>query len=200
LKDFLARDLMVPISEYATVFKGASLLEALLALEKAQEEYTHTRYSHRAVLVLDSNGQVVGKISQLAFLRAIEPGDSRSESVADLRKFGFSPKATSSYQETSRPGWASQADMFSAAADRKVEDCMQTLSEGEYIDENASLETAIHHLTTGKHLSLLVARGKEIVGVLRLSDVFAAVFHAVKASQATRGQETISTRMNDEST
>ncbi len=180
---------MVPISEYATVSMGASLFEALLALEKAQEEFTHTRYSHRGVLVLDQNRQVVGKLSQLAFLRAIEPRDSRSESAGELQKFGFSPRATSSHQEAYRPGWASREEMLSAAVRLKVENCMQRLSEGEYIDENASLETAIHHLTTGTHLSLLVARGKEIVGILRLSDVFAAVFHAMKASEPTTSHQ-----------
>ena len=46
---------MVPISEYATVPEGATLLETLLALEKAQEEFQQTRYSHRAVLILDKN-------------------------------------------------------------------------------------------------------------------------------------------------
>ena len=185
MKNYLAKDLMVPISEYATVSRGASLLEALLALEQAQEEFTHNRYSHRAVLVLDKNKQVVGKLSQLAFLRALEPKDGRSEAVGDLRKFGFSPKATSRHRENHRPGWVSREEMFSAAARLKVEDCMQALSEGEYIDENTSLETAIHQLITGTHLSLLVAKGKDIVGILRLSDVFAAVFHAIKASEST---------------
>jgi CBS domain-containing protein len=185
LKNFLAKDLMVPMSEYATVAKGASLFEALLALEKAQEEFTSNRYSHRAVLVLDEGGQVVGKISQLAFLRAIEPRDARSDSVVDLQKFGFSPRATGGRQEKLQPGWASQEEMHALASRLKVEDCMQTPTEGERIDERASLETAIHHLTTGKHLSLLVTRGRDIVGLLRLSDVFAAVFHAMKAPDPT---------------
>jgi hypothetical protein len=32
----------------------------------------------------------------------------------------------------------------------------------------------------GQHQSLLVTRDKEIVGILRLTDVFAAVFHRMK--------------------
>jgi ssDNA-specific exonuclease RecJ len=43
---------------------------------------------------------------------------------------------------------------------------------------------ALHQLTAGSNLSLLVTRGKDIVGVLRLSDVFAAVFHAMKKSES----------------
>jgi hypothetical protein len=35
-------------------------------------------------------------------------------------------------------------------------------------------------LVTGRHLSLLVTIDKKIVGILRLTDVFAAIFHAMK--------------------
>ena len=63
MKSYLVKDLMVPLSEYATVTENARLFEAVLALEKAQENFEdeHTRYRHRAVLVLDKKGKVIGK-------------------------------------------------------------------------------------------------------------------------------------------
>jgi hypothetical protein len=67
-----------------------------------------------------------------------------------------------------------------------VEDFMQAPSEGEIVEENTSLDTAIHQLVMGTHLSLLVTRGVEIVGILRMSDVFAAVFHAMKQCEIKR--------------
>ena len=174
------KDLMVPISEYATVPKGSTLSEAVLALEKAQEEYTHTQYSHRAVLILDEDHRVVGKLSQLDFLYAIETRDEKTEKIQDIAKFGCSPKAISFQQEQYRKTVPSSKDIYTKAVKFKVEDFMQRPSEGEYVEENKSVETAIHQLTTGRHLSLLVTRGKDIVGVLRLADVFAAVFHTMK--------------------
>ena len=57
---------------------------------------------------------------------------------------------------------------------------MQATSEGEYVDEETSLDMAIHQLLLGDHLSLLATRKSEIVGILRLTDVFAAVFHTMK--------------------
>ena len=48
------------------------------------------------------------------------------------------------------------------------------------MDENASLDMALHQLTAGSNLSLLVTHGADIVGVLRLADVFAAVYHSMK--------------------
>ncbi len=70
---YLIKDLMVPISEYATVSEGATLFEAYLAQEQAQEEYDHTKYRLRAILVLDKNNKVAGKVGQLDVLRALEP-------------------------------------------------------------------------------------------------------------------------------
>ena len=63
---------------------------------------------------------------------------------------------------------------------------MQTPSEGEYINEKTSLDTAVHQLITGYHLSLLVTKNKKIVGILRMSDVFAAIFHVMKEVGATQ--------------
>ena len=51
MKKYKIDDLMVPLSEYATVTVGATLHETILALEEAQEEFDQTKYRHRAVLV-----------------------------------------------------------------------------------------------------------------------------------------------------
>ena len=57
---------------------------------------------------------------------------------------------------------------------------MYSPSEGEYIAENAGLDEAIHQFILGHHQSLLVTSGERIVGILRLTDVFAAVYHVMK--------------------
>jgi len=185
MKRYLVKDLMVPISEYATVSLGSTLSEAVSALEKAQEDYNHTHYRHRAVLVLDNNKQVVGKLSQLDFLRSLEPQDEQIERIKEIRKFGFSSKSIALQQEQYRQKMPDRTDIYAKAIKLKVEEFMQTPSEGEFVDENTSLETAVHQLVTGRHLSLLVTQEKKIVGVLRMSDVFAAAFHVIKEVEAT---------------
>ena len=57
---------------------------------------------------------------------------------------------------------------------------MHTPSEGEFIEGEAYLDMAIMQFVTGRHISLLVTRNKEIVGILRMTDAFAAVFHTMK--------------------
>ncbi len=87
------------------------------------------------------------------------------------------------YQEKHRAKGIPIEETLLTAAKLRVVDFMRSPSEGEYIKESTSLEIAIHQFTTGLHLSLLVTNGKDITGVLRLSDVFAAVFHAMKESE-----------------
>ena len=171
---------MVPLSEYATVLKGSTLFEAVMALEKAQEEFDHTKYKHRGVLILDKNKRVIGKLGQLDVLRALEPKDEDPGEINQLSEFGFSSNFVHRLRKQRRLKAAPLKDLCSKASKLRVEDFMQTPSEGEFIEQEASLEMAVMQLVTGRHISLLVTRDREIIGILRMTDVFAAVFHTMK--------------------
>jgi CBS domain-containing protein len=180
VSDFLVKELMVPLSEYATVPKGSTLFDAVLALEKAQEEFDHTKYKHRGVLILDKKKQVIGKLGQLDVLRALEPKDEVLGEFKDLSQFGFSSNFVHKLRRQKRLKAAPLKDLCSQASKLKVENFMQTPSEGEFIEQEASLEMAVMQLVMGHHISLLVTRDKEIIGILRMTDAFAAVFHTMK--------------------
>jgi CBS domain-containing protein len=182
VENHLVKDLMVPISEYATVVVGTSLIDAVRTLEQAQEAYTMSKYQHRAVLVLDESGRVVGKISQLRALKAIQPDFKSNAEIEQLKEFNFSNNYIAQLRDLySSHGKIMSKHSLREASTKKVEEFMQTPSPGEYVSENCSLDTAIHRLVAGTHLSLLVTRNEKIVGVLRISDVFAAVFHKMTA-------------------
>ncbi|BBO73772.1 hypothetical protein DSCW_11890 [Desulfosarcina widdelii] len=187
MRNYIVKDLMVPISEYATVPEEATLFEAVLALEKAQEKFQQNRYSHRAVLILDKNKKVIGKLSQMDFLTALEPKDANLERIRRFKWFGFSRKAVALQQEEYLKASPPIPDLYSKVAKKRVTEFMQRPTEGEYVDENATLEMALHQLTAESNLSLLVARKSEIVGILRLADVFAAVYHTMKESESLQG-------------
>jgi CBS-domain-containing membrane protein len=186
VKNCIVRDLMVPISEYATVSEQATLFEAVLALENAQEQFQQNRYSHRAVLILDKHKKVIGKLSQMDFLTALQPKDENLEQIRKYKQFGFTRKAVALQQEAYLRSSPAIVDVHGIAAKESVTTFMQRPTEGEYVDENASLDTAMHQLTAGSNLSLLVTRETEIVGVLRMSDVFAAVYQTMKKSEQKR--------------
>jgi hypothetical protein len=178
--DFLVRDLMVPLSEYATVPEGSTLFDAVLALEKAQEKYNRTEYRHRGVLILSKDMRVIGKLGQLDVLRGFEPKEADPGEVDALGQYGFSPNFVSKVRKQRRLQTTPLKDLCGSTTKLKVEDFMQTLSEGEFIEHDASLQSAVLQLVMGRHMSLLVTRGQDLIGILRLTDVFAAVFHTMK--------------------
>jgi CBS domain-containing protein len=182
LKTFTVKDLMVPLSEYATVAEDATLYEAVLALEKAQESFEnkHTRYSHRAILILDKSGNVVGKLSQLDVLKALEPKYKGFLEGRALQRFGLSKEFMQSMLQQYRLFSGSLEEISRQAGEKNVKQFMYKPGEGEYVTEDASMGEAVHQLIMGHHQSLLVTRGTKIVGILRLTDVFAAVFHRMK--------------------
>ncbi len=182
MKNNRIKDLMVPISEYAAVSVGTSLIDAIQALEEAQEKYSASKYQHRAILVLDEDGNVAGKISQLRALKAIEPEFDFTAEIEKLKKFHFSETYIAQLRDTYRSeGQIIEQDTLKEAGRKKVEDFMQTLSPGEFISVYSDLDMAIHKLVTGTHLSLLVTQNKNIVGILRISDVFTAVFREMES-------------------
>ena len=176
------KDLMVPRDEYATVSQDATLYEAVQALETAQEELDHKRYLylHRAILAYDENKKIVGKISQLDVLRALEPKYGELGDMRTLSRAGFSPQFLKSLMERYTLCDKSFRDMCDKASKIKVKDFMYSPLEGERVEEDTSLCEAIHQLVTGQHQSLLVTKDKEIVGVLRLTDVFKEVFQMMR--------------------
>jgi predicted transcriptional regulator len=175
--------LMVPIEEYATVSQDATLYEAVKALEKAQEALDRKRYHylHRAILVLDKNGKVEGKVSQLDVLRALEPKYKDMGDMRSLSRAGFSADFLRSMMEKYTLCKMPFTDMCARASDLKVKEFMSSLSEGEYIEADAALCEAIHLLVMGLHQSLLVTRDGKILGVLRLTDVFKEAFQTMES-------------------
>lgn len=177
------KDLMVPISAYATVRVGTTLLNAMIALENAQEAYTTSKYQHRAILVLDNDNTVVGKIGQLRVLKAVENREDLDTEVENLNRFGFSNQYIAGRREHSRlKGSILSEDSLLVAAEKKVEEFMQQPTPGECVSEDCSMDIAIHRLVAGTHLSLLVTRKNKIVGILRIADVFAAVSNKMRGT------------------
>ena len=182
VKSYIVKELMVPLSEYATVTEDANLYEAVLSLEEAQEKFEdkHTRYRHRAILILDKDGQVIGKVSQLDALKALEPKYRDMIQGEGSHRFGFTKSFMKSMLNDYQLFASPLDDICRKAGEENVRKFMYTPTEGEYVSEDASLEAAIHQLIMGHQQSLLVTRGEKIVGILRLTDVFAALFHKMK--------------------
>lgn len=67
------KDLMLSLSEYAVVDEDATILDALRTLAESQAKVPPGMQPHRAILVRDPQGKIVGKLHYFAFLKALVP-------------------------------------------------------------------------------------------------------------------------------
>jgi len=183
MKDMNVKDLMVPLEEYATVDEDATLYEAYIVLEQAQESLDLAKYGfkHRAVLVYDKSKKIVGKLGQIDALRALEPKYADMGDVKSISRAGFSPEFLKNMVETHALWNEPSEDICRKAMNRGVKEYMHTPTEGEFIKEDANMREAVHLLVMGQHHSLLVTRGEEIVGILRQIDVFRTIYQLMKS-------------------
>jgi len=175
MKNKIVKDLMIPISEYETIPIESNLYEAALALEKAQKDYEQGIYPHKILLISDKNGEIVGKISQLDVLRALEPKGKKIYDSKTLSRFGVSSQYLKPMLSQCEFWDKPLIDICRSAGRLKVKILVCAPAEGEYVPEDASLSEAIHQLALEHHQSLLVTRGKKIVGILRQTDMFKEV-------------------------
>ena len=183
MSELQVKDLMIPLDEYATVSEDATLFEAVQALRTSQEQFNRNKDMHRAILVMDKKGHVVGKLSQWDVIKGLEPnyekiGDFRGTSHVGFTS-DFIRSMMKNYGLWNRP----LRDLCRKAGQVRVKDIMYAPAEGEYVKEDESLDQAIHQLIVGHHQSLLVVKGEKIVGILRLSDVFREVCNMIMACE-----------------
>jgi CBS domain-containing protein len=183
MKRKTVKDLMIPLTEYGTISAEATLFEAAMALDRAQKEFNHDHEIHRLLLIVDKDGQVVGKMSQCDVLRALEPRGEHIENSRSLSRFGISRKYLKPMLSQCRFWEQPLIDLCKDASKLKVERLLHAPAEGEYVDENASLAEAIHQLASEHHQSLLVTKGKKIVGILRQKDMFKEVVETLSVCE-----------------
>jgi len=180
MKTVSVKEIMISLSEYATVSEDATLFETVTALEKAQEKYEQSHYPHRAILVYNKKNKIIGKISQLDILRALEPKYEKIIESRSLSRFGYSTKFLDSIFNQYGLWEKPLKDLCRKAVKLRVKNFMTIPAESEYIPEDRNLDEAIHKIVMGNYQSLLVTREKEIVGILRLTDIFREVSREIK--------------------
>lgn len=176
MKTCKVKEMMVPLKEYTTISEEATLFEAVKALEKAQKDSRPGCYPHRAVLVYDKSNKIIGKLGQLDILKALEPKYFEMQDRPGMKGLGFSKQFMKSMLENFRMLDGAMENICKKAGETKVSKFVVTPTEGEFVDEDVSMDEAIHQLVLGHHQSLLVTgKDGDIVGILRLTDVFSTI-------------------------
>lgn len=181
MSNLKVKDLMIPLEDYATVSQDASLYQAVQALDEADQRFAQSKYRHRAVLVTDEAGKVVGKLSMLDVIKGLEPKYEQLLQEQNISRYGVSPELIKDiFKQHSL--WDDPLEQICSKADGiKVRDIMYTPKDTEHVHCDTPLVEAINQLVMGSHHSLLVLEDGEIEGILRLSDVFYEVCERIKS-------------------
>ncbi|MCB2231486.1 hypothetical protein KQH82_12280 [bacterium] len=177
MDDKSVQDIMVPLDACAVVSEEATFGDIFLALEEAQQHIPPGRPPYQTVLVTDRRRRVVGKIGQLSLLRALEP---KFNVLADLEAVpgaGVNEQFLSSIMDHYEFYQDRLSELCRAAMNIPAGSIMHPISES--VEADMSLNEAIHKLVTWEALSVPVRRDGDVVGLLRLVDLFAELSRTV---------------------
>ncbi|MCB9494005.1 MAG: CBS domain-containing protein [Desulfobacteraceae bacterium] len=188
MKTRQVKDLMTPEKEFVRINESLSVPEAIVALKNAIKGYVEKNYLYDCVLVENSDGVVLGKISAVDIIKALEPkysrtGDSDAFSKKGVPHFGLSPEYVKTIVSRYNLWDESLEDMVRHSAKLKASDIMYSPSDGGHVYETSSMADAIHQMALNHHTSVIVEKDNQITGVIRLMDIFKEVCNRVEKNQ-----------------
>ncbi len=182
-----AGDIMVPLDEYPIVDASSTVLDAVIRLDDSRRNTKPGKQPFQAVLVTDDNGNIIGKIGQLALLRALQPQSRMAGDQDSLERAGVSDTLMETALEHARRFQVQLPEMCAGASTLAVNHIMAPLHE--HIDEGAPVCEVVHQILAWQSLSLLVTKGNRPVGLVRLSDLCDEVMQQMREATADSGGE-----------
>jgi hypothetical protein len=182
-----AGDVMVPIEEYPIVDASVTLLDAVIRLDESRRTMEGGRQPYQAVLVADKNGTIVGKLGQLALLRALEPRSHVVDDLDMLDRAGVGDSVMETVLGHSRVFQRELSEMCLSAAALPIRNVMRPINE--HIDENSSISDVIHQMVLWQTMSILVTRDNQPVGLVRLSDLCDEVIKQMRLTATNTDNE-----------
>lgn len=176
MNNLKVKELMIPVSEYTRVSEDRTLQEAmqLLADDANRKNLEH---AHRDLLVEDKKGRIIGKVTMADIFNYMEPQYEkiRSSNGKHVLEYSLVQKIFRDFDLWSQP----LENLCERAAATRIKDIMHEPEKSEYLTTEASLERALHNYIMGIHQPMLITENDEVVGVLRLGDVFEKVRQAI---------------------
>lgn len=170
MKDILVKDVMIPVSDYVTLKEDNTLYDVFRVLEESRS--TGNR-AHRDAIVLDENDDFKGKVTMIDIFQALEPNYKK------LFKNYKDGTLTKDYVLGAIKDFGLWLEPMDNLCERgmgiRVSEVMHVPEDLEYLDENDSLEKALHEYVMGVHQPLLVRSEGTVTGVLRFGDLFEVI-------------------------
>jgi hypothetical protein len=174
--------LMRSVSEFPKISNQATFARAVEILDKAQEDFTSGKAPQRILLVYDEDTKkIVGKLSPMDLVYGLEPNYDKIESLKDLSYYRIANSVFENMKEQFRL-WQQPLDkLCTKAVEVKIQNCIRTPSPDHILSPGDSMDKAFHLFVVGRNDSLFVMEGKDIVGLIRFSDVYRKIVETIRA-------------------
>lgn len=156
------KDLMIPVGEYSSVGKDATLNEVATALSEG---------AHRDVFVVNDNGDLEGVLTMTDIFVALEP-NYKKLGQKDLASDVLTKRYVADLFKQYNLWGDTLGELCRKAVDTSAAEVMHVPGDEDYLNEEDDIEEAIHRLIVGQHQPFFVRSNGTISGILRLSDIF----------------------------
>lgn len=175
-------DLMIPVGKFPVISQESSLREAILTLDRVEQEFSSGKREQRILLVVDQDNSVVGKLTPKDVIRGLEPNYERllaSQAASLASNYGYVMHSQSilALQDMTTTPWD---DLCAKSKDTRIKDFLLAPPRSQIVELDDTLNKALHRFILGKHHSLFVTNGKQLVGLLRFTDVYREILGKIK--------------------
>ena len=174
-------ELMRPVSEFPKISCEATFAQAVDALEKAQQDYASGKAPQRILLVYDDTQKIIGKLSPLDLVYGLEPNYDKIDNLKDLSYYHIPESIFENVKEKFRLWQKPFSKLCTKAVAIKIKNCIRKPPPNHILDVSNSMDKAFHLFVVGRNDSLFVMEGKEIVGLIRFSDVYRKIAETIRA-------------------
>ena len=174
------RELMRPVEEFPRIASQATFMEAVDALEKAQEEFSSGKARQRILLVYDESDRIVGKLSPMAFVKGLEPNYDRIDDLKTISHYRLAESTLESMKEQFRFWQKPLAELCKKAFSAKIQNFVKMPSPDHTVSGDDKMDKAFHLFVMGRHDSLFVKEGEKIVGLIRFSVVYRKIAQTMR--------------------
>ncbi|MCP4705966.1 MAG: CBS domain-containing protein [candidate division Zixibacteria bacterium] len=164
-----AGDIMIPLCKYPIIDSSATVLDAILKLNKSRCNSESGKQPYQAVLVADKNKRIIGKIGQFAILKSLEPQSRVSDDHDALQRAGVSNELIETAFDHIRNLHQGLPEMCPGASALPVRSAMTPFKE--HVDKDTPIREVVHKILEWQTLSILVTDDDYPVGLVRLSDL-----------------------------
>lgn len=170
MKEILIKTIMIPLLDYVILKETDTVYDAFQILEKHKSD---PRQCHRDLIVADDSGKFKGKVTMLDIFRTLEPNYKK---LFETYEDGTLTKDYVIHAIRDFNLWVEPIhNICERGANIKISEIMHVPVDCEYLQENDSLEKALHEYVMGAHQPLIVKNGDTVTGVLRFCDLFEVI-------------------------